>query len=74
MNTKMLKRLVELSGHTDDCIDVDAFFASFGRDRSTLTDLRALEKMGFVSLLGLDADECSVEEIGVNKKAVDYFK
>lgn len=74
MNVKMLKRLVELAAPEYDCVDPDAFFASFGRDRATLSDLRMLEKMGFVSLLGLDTDECSVESIGVNKKALRYFK
>ena len=71
MNTKMLKSLVDLSHGEIDCVDVGAFFAQFPRNSENLHDLELLRQFGFVSILNAD-DE--VQEIGVNKKAIDYFR
>lgn len=70
MNTKMLKTLVDLAGGEVDVIDTNEFFSRYPRCTSTENDLNVLENYGFVSLLHGDNQ---VTEIGVNKKAIDYF-
>lgn len=70
MNVKMLRFLVELSHGEIDCVDVSAFFAHFPNNRDTMRELKLLEQSGYISLLHSD-DETS--EIGINKKAIDYF-
>lgn len=71
MNVKMLKFLVELSHGEIDCINVAAFFSQFPNNRDTLRELQLLHQSGYVSLLHADNE---IEEIGVNKKALDYLK
>lgn len=71
MNTDMLKYLVELSDGKVDVINTNIFFSRFPRSSSTYYDLRTLKNLGFVSLL--DADN-EIDCIGVNQKAIDYFK
>jgi hypothetical protein len=71
MNTKVLKALVDLADGEVDCVDVDAFFNQFPKNAATLRDLRTLKQSGYISLLTGD-DE--VLDIGVNKKALGYFK
>jgi hypothetical protein len=67
----MLKHLVDLADGKVDCINVGAFFNRFPKSAATLGDLRILKQLGYISLLAADDD---IEEIGVNKKALDYFK
>lgn len=71
MNTKMLKYLVDLSNGTIDVINANTFFNRFPKCPSTNNDLRTLKHLGFISIL--DADN-EISSIGVNKKAIDYFK
>ena len=71
MNIKMLKALVDMSRGEIDCVDVETFFAQFPPNSTTQRDLELLHQFGFVSILSAD-DE--VQEIGVNKKAIDYFR
>lgn len=70
MNIAMLKYLAELANYEIDAIDSDAFFARFPRNEST-KELYYLEKLGFVSLVTIEG---RIDEIGVNKKTIDYVK
>lgn len=71
MNINMLKYLVELSNGEVDSINVDTFFNRFPKSASTNNDLRTLKNLGFISILDSDNE---IFCIGVNKKAIDYFK
>ena len=68
MDVKILKFLVELS---KGCVDLNAFYAKFPASPSTSKELYRLKNMGFISIL--EADD-SINCIGVNQKALDYFK
>jgi hypothetical protein len=65
----MIKYLVELSNGKVDCIDTSKFFSAFPKSSTTFRDLKNLHTQGYVTLL-LASDD--IEEIGVNKKAIDY--
>lgn len=71
MNTEMLKYLVELSNGEVDVINTNAFFNRFPKSSSTDNDLRTLKNLGFISLNNADNE---ISCIGVNKKAIDYFR
>ena len=71
MNTKILKALVDLAGGEVDCVDAEAFFNQFPKSAATLRDLHTLEQLGYITLLTGDDD---ILDMGVNKKALDYFK
>ena len=58
MNTALLKYLVELSNHEVDTIILP-------------DDLKSLKSMGFISILYADN---IIDDVGVNQKALDYFK
>lgn len=71
MDVKILKFLVELSKGCVDVIDLNAFYAKFPASPSTSKELYRLKNVGFISIL--EADD-SINCIGVNQKALDYFK
>lgn len=71
MNTAMLKCLVDLAEGSVEVIDKDEFFRIYPMSPGHLRDLATLERAGFINVLRADDD---VEEIAVNKSAVDYFK
>lgn len=68
MNVSLLKYLVSLAGNQVDAIDTNAFFKKYPRETYS-SELYALERMGFVTLLNANN---KIIEIGVNKKAIDY--
>lgn len=70
MDVQLLKTLVDLS-QGEDCVDVAAFFNRFPKNQATLNRLKTLQNLGYIVVLYADDD---VDEIGVNKKAFDYFK
>lgn len=70
MDVQLLKALVDLSNE-EDCIDVAAFFQRFPKNQATLNKLSTLQNLGYIVVLYADDD---VDEIGINKKAFDYFK
>lgn len=70
MDVQLLKTLVDLS-NGEDCVDVAAFFQRFPKNQATLNKLSTLQNLGYIVVLYAD-DE--VDEIGINKKAFDYFK
>ena len=71
MNVNMLKCLVELAGGAVDTIDVDVFFSHYPKSITNLNDLRTLSRAGYISILNASDD---IHDIGVNQKALDYFK
>lgn len=70
MDVQLLKTLVDLS-QGEDCVDVSLFFQHFPKNQATLSKLSALQNLGYIVVLYADDD---VDEIGLNKKAFDYFK
>lgn len=70
MDVQLLKTLVDLS-QGEDCVDVAAFFNRFPKNQATLNSLKTLQNLGYIIVLYADDD---IDEIGVNKKAFDYFK
>lgn len=70
MDVQLLKTLVDLS-QGEDCVDVAALFNRFPKNQATLNSLKTLQNLGYIVVLYADDD---VDEIGVNKKAFDYFK
>ncbi|MBD5394996.1 MAG: hypothetical protein HDR71_12205 [Lachnospiraceae bacterium] len=71
MNIDMLKYLVELSNGEVDVINTNTFFEHFPKSSSTNKDLQTLKSLGFISLLNADNE---ISCIGINQKAIDYFK
>lgn len=71
MNVQMLKYLVELSDNQVDSIDLEAFYKKFPNSPATSEDLYRLKRLGYISIL--DGDN-SIDDVGVNQKALDYFK
>lgn len=70
MDVQLLKALVDLS-KGEDCVDVALFFQRFPKSQATLSKLSALQNLGYIVVLYADDD---IDEIGLNKKAFDYFK
>lgn len=71
MNVNMLKFLVDACVEEVDCVDVDVFFSKYSNDASTISDLKTLSHLGYLSLFMPGGE---VDYIGVNKKAFDYFR
>ena len=70
MDVQLLKALVDLS-KGEDCVDVALFFQRFPKNQATLSKLSALQNLGYIVVSYADDD---IDEIGLNKKAFDYFK
>lgn len=70
MNIELLKYLVELSNNQVDVIDHVKFFQRYPVEIYE-ADLRYLKNLGYITLLNADN---KIVNIGVNKKAIDYFK
>ena len=71
MNIQLLKYLVQLANYEVDSINLKDLYAKFPNSSKTMNDLRLLNNLGFISILY--GDNC-IDDIGVNKKAIDYVK
>lgn len=70
MDVQLLKTLVDLS-NGGEFVDVSAFFQRFPKNQATLNKLSTLQNLGYIVVVYADDD---VSEIGINKKAFNYFK
>ncbi len=71
MNTELLKYLVELTDYSVDVINLPDLFKKFPDSSKTYHDLKNLRLSGYISILYCND---TISEIGINQKALDYFK
>jgi len=71
MNEKMLKCLVEMANGKVSCIDTTKFFMQFPKTQANLKDLRYFNSLQYINILDGGGN---IQEIGVNKSALDHFK
>ena len=71
MNTALLKYLVELSNNEVDTISLPDLYKKFPNSPKLAEDLKTLKSMGFISILYASN---VIDDVGVNQKALDYFK
>lgn len=71
MNIKLLKYLTVLSNQTVDTINLSDLYKKFPDSPKLRKDLSNLKSLGYISILYTGE---GIDDIGVNQKALDYFK
>lgn len=71
MDIKLLKALVDLAEGEVEPIEMDEFHKLYPQNPDLERRLHELSRLGYISVL--DADN-HISEIGVNRKAINYFK
>ena len=71
MNREMLRYLVELSNGEVDAVNIEKFYNRYPETEQVKADLFKMSRAGYLSIVEGDN---RIELIGVNKKAIDYFR
>jgi hypothetical protein len=71
MNVDMLRYLVELSNGEVDAVDVEKFYSRYPETGQVKADLLKMSRAGYLSVVEGDN---RISLIGVNRKAIDYFR
>ncbi|PWJ72900.1 UNVERIFIED_CONTAM: hypothetical protein C7383_11556 [Murimonas intestini] len=71
MNTQILKCLVQLTNYQVDTVIPKDLYEKFPNSPKTREELDLLSRLGYITILYGDN---GIDDIGVNKKAIDYFK